>query len=70
MKQKQLDDIRDKKTGLERTIDLKSDIQNKKQLELKNLKHELHQLEGSSDRLLELDQELARAVRFLNFCFI
>ncbi|KAJ6618451.1 hypothetical protein lerEdw1_014938 [Lerista edwardsae] len=66
MKQKQLDDIRDKKTGLERTIDLKSDIQNKKQLELKNLKHELHQLEGSSDRLLELDQELAKAKRELD----
>uniref|UniRef100_A0ACB8EJC5 DNA repair protein rad50 n=2 Tax=Sphaerodactylus townsendi TaxID=933632 RepID=A0ACB8EJC5_9SAUR len=61
MKQKQLDGIRDKKTGLERTIDLKSDIQNKKQLEVKNLKHELCQLEGSSDRLLELDQELAKA---------
>ncbi|XP_044310201.1 DNA repair protein RAD50-like isoform X1 [Varanus komodoensis] len=61
MKQKQLDEIRDKKTGLERTIDLKSDIQNKKQLEVKNLKYELHQLEGSSDRLLELDQELTKA---------
>ncbi|XP_061473042.1 DNA repair protein RAD50 [Rhineura floridana] len=60
-KQKQIDEIRDKKTGLERTIDLKSDIQNKKQLIEKTLKHELHQLEGSSDRLLELDQELAKA---------
>ncbi|XP_060096492.1 DNA repair protein RAD50 [Heteronotia binoei] len=65
MKQKQLDEIRDKKTGLERTIDLKSDIQNKKQLEVKSLKRELHQLEGSSDRLLELDQELAKAKREL-----
>ncbi|KAM6475112.1 DNA repair protein RAD50 isoform 2-T2 [Liasis olivaceus] len=61
MKQKQLDEIRDKKTGLERTIALKSDIQNKKQLELKNLKQELRQLEGSSNRLLELDQELTKA---------
>ncbi|XP_034961294.2 DNA repair protein RAD50 [Zootoca vivipara] len=61
MKQKQIDEIRDKKTGLERTSDLKSDIQNKKQLEAKNLKHELQQLEGSSDRLLELNQELTRA---------
>ncbi|XP_072846288.2 DNA repair protein RAD50 [Pogona vitticeps] len=61
MKQNQLDEIRDRKTGLERTIDLKSDIQHKKQLELKNLKHELLQLEGSSDRLLELDQELTKA---------
>ncbi|KAL8211924.1 UNVERIFIED_CONTAM: DNA repair protein rad50 [Gekko kuhli] len=65
MKQKQIDEIRDKKTGLERTIELKVDIQNKKQLEVKNLKHELHQLEGSSDRLLELDQELAKAKREL-----
>ncbi|KAH0629759.1 hypothetical protein JD844_012103 [Phrynosoma platyrhinos] len=61
VKQKQIDEIRDKKTGLERTIELKSDIQNKKQLEVKSVKHELHQLEGSSDRLLELDQELAKA---------
>ncbi|XP_009948510.1 PREDICTED: DNA repair protein RAD50 [Leptosomus discolor] len=58
MKQKQIDEIRDKKTGLERTIDLKSDIQNKKQVELKNVKHELQQLEGFSDRILELDQEI------------
>uniref|UniRef100_A0A8C6XTU8 RAD50 double strand break repair protein n=1 Tax=Naja naja TaxID=35670 RepID=A0A8C6XTU8_NAJNA len=61
MKQKQIDEIRDKKTGLERTIVLKLDIQNKKQFEVKNLKQELHQLEGSSNRLLELDQELTKA---------
>ncbi|KAM9288411.1 DNA repair protein RAD50 [Morus bassanus] len=60
MKQKQIDEIRDKKTGLERTIDLKSDIQNKKQAELKNVKHELQQLEGFSDRILELDQEIVK----------
>ncbi|NXF32949.1 RAD50 protein, partial [Nyctibius bracteatus] len=60
MKQKQIDEIRDKKTGLERTIDLKSDIQNKKQVELKNVKYELQQLEGFSDRILELDQEIAK----------
>uniref|UniRef100_A0A8C3JW26 Rad50/SbcC-type AAA domain-containing protein n=1 Tax=Calidris pygmaea TaxID=425635 RepID=A0A8C3JW26_9CHAR len=60
MKQKQIDEIRDKKTGLERTIDLKSDIQNKKQVELKNVKHELQQLEGFSDRILELDQEIVK----------
>ncbi|NXT18989.1 RAD50 protein, partial [Syrrhaptes paradoxus] len=58
MKQKQIDEIRDKKTGLERTIDLKSDIQEKKQVELKNVKYELQQLEGFSDRILELDQEI------------
>ncbi|KFO70026.1 DNA repair protein RAD50 [Cuculus canorus] len=60
MKQKQVDEIRDKKTGLERTIDLKSDIQNKKQVELKNVKYELQQLEGFSDRILELDQEIVK----------
>ncbi|NXP04042.1 RAD50 protein, partial [Thinocorus orbignyianus] len=60
MKQKQIDEIRDKKTGLERTIELKSDIQNKKQVELKNVKSELQQLEGFSDRILELDQELVK----------
>ncbi|XP_013920249.1 PREDICTED: DNA repair protein RAD50-like [Thamnophis sirtalis] len=61
IKQKQMDEIRDKKTGLERTIVLKADIQNKKQVEVKNLKQELHQLEGSSNRLLELDQEFTKA---------
>ncbi|NXT51885.1 RAD50 protein, partial [Pluvianellus socialis] len=60
MKQNQIDEIRDKKTGLERTIDLKSDIQNKKQVELKNVKYELQQLEGFSDRILELDQEIVK----------
>ncbi|NXW71441.1 RAD50 protein, partial [Hirundo rustica] len=60
MKQKQIDEIRDKKTGLERTIDLKSDIQNKKQAELKNVKCELQQLEGFSDRISELDEEMGR----------
>ena len=60
MKQKQIDEIRDRKTGLERTIDLKSDIQNKRQAELKNVKYELRQLEGSSDRIVELDQEIIK----------
>ncbi|NXC28605.1 RAD50 protein, partial [Campylorhamphus procurvoides] len=60
MKQKQIDDIRDKKTGLERTIDLKSDIQNKKQDELKNVKCELQQLEGFSGRISELDEEIGK----------
>ncbi|XP_051487262.1 DNA repair protein RAD50 isoform X2 [Apus apus] len=58
MKQKEIDEIRDKKTGLERTIDLKADIRNKKQDELKNVKYELQQLEGFSDRILELNQEI------------
>ncbi|NWV28552.1 RAD50 protein, partial [Origma solitaria] len=60
MKQKQIDEIRDKKTGLERTIDLKSDIQNKKQEELKNVKCELQQLEGFSDRVNELNEEIGK----------
>ncbi|NWW05543.1 RAD50 protein, partial [Oreocharis arfaki] len=60
MKQKQVDEIRDKKTGLERIIDLKSDIQNKKQAELKNVKCELQQLEGFSDRISELDEEIGK----------
>ncbi|NXF06396.1 RAD50 protein, partial [Smithornis capensis] len=60
MKQKQIDDIRDKKTGLERTIDLKSDMQNKKQVELKSVKCELQQLEGFSDRISELDEEIGK----------
>ncbi|NXS27247.1 RAD50 protein, partial [Pomatostomus ruficeps] len=60
MKQKQVDEIRDKKTGLERTIDLKSDIQNKKQAELKNVKCELQQLEGFSDRISELNEEIGK----------
>lgn len=62
MKQKQIDEIRDRKTGLERTIDLKSDIQSKRQAELKNVKYELRQLEGSSDRIVELDQEIIKTV--------
>lgn len=60
MKQKQIDEIRDKKTGLERTIDLKSDIQYKRQAEMKNVKHELQQLEGSSGRIVELDEEIVK----------
>ncbi|NXP38028.1 RAD50 protein, partial [Leiothrix lutea] len=60
MKQKQIDEIRDKKTGLERTIDLKSDIQSRKQEELKNVKCELQQLEGFSDRISELDEEIGK----------
>ncbi|XP_069508607.1 DNA repair protein RAD50 isoform X2 [Ambystoma mexicanum] len=65
LKQRQMDEIRDQKTGLERTIDLKSDMLNKRQNELKSVKFELQQLEGSSDRLHELDQELAKTEREL-----
>lgn len=62
MKQKEIDEIRDQKTGLEKTIDLKSGIKDKKQVELKNAKYELQQLEGFSDRIRELEQEIARTV--------
>nr|XP_045363781.1 DNA repair protein RAD50 isoform X2 [Camelus bactrianus] len=66
LKQKQIDEIRDKKTGLGRIIELKSEILSKKQNELKNVKYELQQLEGSSDRILELDQELTKTERELS----
>ncbi|XP_012506768.1 PREDICTED: DNA repair protein RAD50-like, partial [Propithecus coquereli] len=65
LKQKQIEEIRDKKTGLGRIIELKSEILSKKEHELKNVKYELQQLEGSSDRILELDQELTKAEREL-----
>lgn len=61
-KQQNIDEIRDKKTGLERTIELKKDIQSKKQQELKNIKADLQRLEGSSSRLQELETELTKAV--------
>ncbi|CAJ0954086.1 unnamed protein product [Ranitomeya imitator] len=65
MKQRQIDEIRDKKTGLERTIELKVTMQTKKQADLKSIKLELQQLEGSSDRLQELDEELVKTEREL-----
>ncbi|XDV39287.1 hypothetical protein PO909_008545 [Leuciscus waleckii] len=65
-KQQSIDDLRDKKTGLERTVELKRDIQAKKQQELKNIKCDLQKLEGSSSRLQELDTELQKAERELD----
>ncbi|KAK9955837.1 hypothetical protein ABG768_015687 [Culter alburnus] len=65
-KQQSIDDLRDKKTGLERTIELKRDIQAKKQQELKNIKSDLQRLEGSSSRLQELDTELQKMERELD----
>lgn len=61
-KQQAIDDMRDKKTGLERTVELKRDLQGKKQQELRNIRAELQKLEGSSSRLQELESELAKAV--------
>ncbi|XP_037125636.1 DNA repair protein RAD50 [Syngnathus acus] len=60
-KQQSIDDIRDKKTGLERIIELKKDMQLKKQLELQNVHTELQRLEGSFGRMHELESELAKA---------
>lgn len=61
-KQQSIDEMRDKKTGLERTVELKRDLQGKKQLELRNIRAELQRLEGSSGRLQELESELTKAV--------
>lgn len=61
-KQQSIDEMRDKKTGLERTVELKRDLQGKKQQELRNVRAELQRLEGSSSRLQELENELAKAV--------
>lgn len=61
-KQQSIDEMRDKKTGLERTVELKRDLQGKKQQELRNVRAELQRLEGSSSRLQELESELAKVV--------
>lgn len=65
-KLRNIDDLRDKKTGLERTIELKRDMQAKKQQELKSIKSDLQRLEGSSSRLQELDAELQKVERELD----
>uniref|UniRef100_A0A671V445 RAD50 double strand break repair protein n=1 Tax=Sparus aurata TaxID=8175 RepID=A0A671V445_SPAAU len=64
-KQQSIDEMRDKKTGLERTVELKRDLQGKKQQELRNFRTELQRLEGSSSRLQELESELSKAEREL-----
>ncbi|XP_044772588.1 DNA repair protein RAD50 isoform X2 [Neomonachus schauinslandi] len=46
----------------EREAEIASQLMN----ELRNVKYELQQLEGSSDRILELDQELSKAERELS----
>lgn len=61
-KQQSIDDMRDKKTGLERTVELKRDLQGKKQQELRDIRAQLQRLEGSSSRLQELESELAKVV--------
>ncbi|KAG7220084.1 hypothetical protein INR49_008978 [Caranx melampygus] len=64
-KQQSIDEMRDKKTGLERTVELKRDLQGKKQQEMRNVRAELQRLEGSSTRLQELESELSKAEREL-----
>lgn len=66
LKQKQIDEVRDRKAGLGRMIELKTEMLTKKQSELRNVKNELQTLEGSSDRILELDQELTKTERELS----
>lgn len=66
-KQQSIDEMRDKKTGLERTVELKRDMQGKKQQELRSVRAELQRLEGSSTRLQELENELAKVVRVFGF---
>ncbi|XP_003970804.1 DNA repair protein RAD50 [Takifugu rubripes] len=65
-KQQSIDDMRDKKTGLERTVELKRDLQGKKQQELRDIRAQLQRLEGSSSRLQELESELAKVERELH----
>uniref|UniRef100_A0A3Q3R593 Zinc-hook domain-containing protein n=1 Tax=Monopterus albus TaxID=43700 RepID=A0A3Q3R593_MONAL len=64
-KQQSIDEMRDKKTGLERTVELKKDLQGRRQQDLRNVKAELQRLECSSSRLQELENELAKAERDL-----
>uniref|UniRef100_A0A3B4GBZ5 RAD50 double strand break repair protein n=1 Tax=Pundamilia nyererei TaxID=303518 RepID=A0A3B4GBZ5_9CICH len=64
-KQQSIDEMRDKKTGLERTVELKRDMQGKKQQELRSVRAELQRLEGSSTRLQDLENELAKVEREL-----
>ncbi|XP_061904766.1 DNA repair protein RAD50 isoform X2 [Entelurus aequoreus] len=59
-KQQSIDEIRHKKTGLERTVELKRDLQEKKQQELRNVRAELQRLEGSSSRMQDLENELVK----------
>uniref|UniRef100_A0A672RD12 RAD50 double strand break repair protein n=1 Tax=Sinocyclocheilus grahami TaxID=75366 RepID=A0A672RD12_SINGR len=52
---------RREKEAQKQTIELKRDIQAKKQQELKNIKSNLQRLEGSSSRLQELETDLQKA---------
>uniref|UniRef100_A0A669E4U3 RAD50 double strand break repair protein n=1 Tax=Oreochromis niloticus TaxID=8128 RepID=A0A669E4U3_ORENI len=58
-KQQSVDEMRDRKTCTERTVEMKRDEQQKKQQELKNITEELQRLQDSSSRLQELENKLA-----------
>uniref|UniRef100_A0A8C5BL03 RAD50 homolog, double strand break repair protein n=1 Tax=Gadus morhua TaxID=8049 RepID=A0A8C5BL03_GADMO len=64
-KQQAMDETRDRKTGLESVVALKRDLQARKQQELRNLRADLERLDGSSGRLQELENELAKHEREL-----
>uniref|UniRef100_A0A669E1N3 RAD50 double strand break repair protein n=1 Tax=Oreochromis niloticus TaxID=8128 RepID=A0A669E1N3_ORENI len=58
-KQQSVDEMRDRKTCMERTVEMKRDEQQKKQQELKNITEELQRLQDSSSQLQELENKLA-----------
>ncbi|KAK0144377.1 DNA repair protein RAD50 [Merluccius polli] len=64
-KQQCMDETRDKKTGLESAVELKRELQARKQQELRSLRQQLQHLDGSSGRLQELENELAKHEREL-----
>ncbi|XP_046898994.1 LOW QUALITY PROTEIN: DNA repair protein RAD50 [Hypomesus transpacificus] len=64
-KQRSMDELRDKKTGLESSVELKTGLLEKRQEELSNVAQELNALQGSSSRLQELELELGKAEREL-----
>lgn len=62
-KQQSVDEMRDRKTYMERTVEMKRDERQKKQQELKNITEELQRLQDSCSRLQELENKLAEVVR-------
>uniref|UniRef100_A0A3P8P6N7 Zinc-hook domain-containing protein n=1 Tax=Astatotilapia calliptera TaxID=8154 RepID=A0A3P8P6N7_ASTCA len=58
-KQQSVDEMRDRKTYMERTVEMKRDERQKKQQELKNITEELQRLQDSCSRLQELENKLA-----------
>lgn len=62
-KQQSVDEMRDRKTYMERTVEMKRDEPQKKQQELKNITEELQRLQDPCSRLQELENKLAEVVR-------